>query len=339
MRISVSGCCLVVIAGLLLRTGLLIPASAQNIPASVRQPGFQVKWIQEISDSTLWHKPGIFEKVSDLILGKNEANRMQRPFSVYANNSDSIFILDQQSGTVFLLHDQELQVPKALKNKGINFTSLIEMCRIGGDTLLFTDSHLKNLYYLSPDLRTMEAWHPEVQLNQPTGIARAKSGNRIWVCETASHQIRVMDTKGNTVKIIGKRGNAPGEFNFPTDIWIDARGIAYVIDAMNFRIQMFDAEGKYINGFGEAGDGSGYLARPKGIATDSYGHIYITDALFHTVQVFDTAGQFLYQFGNQGRAKGEFWMPAGIFVDASDKIYIADSFNARIQVFQLIPDS
>lgn len=315
-----------------------VAAYAQKMEAVPLSGTFRVQWVGEISDSAYVRKSNLLERFTNTVFGKQETNRLMRPFAVYPVDTQEVFILDQQACTIFRVHDKQVQVPKAFKAEHTAYSSLIGLCRIPGDTLLFTDSHLKTICYLSPDLKTQGVWRTEPTLNQPTGIARDPKNNRVWVCETASHQIRILDVLGKTDRIIGKRGNGRGEFNFPTSIWIDRYGKAYVVDAMNFRIQLFDAAGNFLSSFGEAGDGSGYLARPKGIAVDSYGHIYVSDALFHAVQVFDASGQFLYQFGNQGRAKGEFWMPAGIYIDAEDTIYVADSFNARIQLFKLVKD-
>ena len=67
------------------------------------------------------------------------------------------------------------------------------------------------------------------------------------------------------------------EFNFPTFIWIDNKGIVYLVDTMNYRIQILDKTGNFIFSFGSIGDATGYFARPKGIATDSHGNIYVAD--------------------------------------------------------------
>jgi len=84
--------------------------------------------------------------------------------------------------------------------------------------------------------------------------------------ETGAHRISVLNRKGEIIKRTGSRGNGPGEFNFPTFIWIDKLGNAYVVDSMNFRIQIFNKNGEFVSAFGEIGDATGYFARPKGIA-------------------------------------------------------------------------
>ena len=44
----------------------------------------------------------------------------------------------------------------------------------------------------------------------------------------------------------GARGAAPGRFNVPHGIAIDARGQLYVADRGNARIQVFDGDGRFL---------------------------------------------------------------------------------------------
>jgi DNA-binding beta-propeller fold protein YncE len=215
-------------------------------------------------------------------------------------------------------------------------SSLVGICYGPNSSILFTDSHARTIYSLTAEKKNLRILNDTLKLEQPTGIAYSMVNKEIWVVETKAHRIAVLNEKGELLRRLGKRGNGPGEFNYPTHIWIDKKGLIYITDAMNFRIQVLNAGGEVVSIFGEAGDASGYLASPKGIATDSFGNIYVVDALFHVVQVFDIKGKLLYKFGNQGHGNGEFWMPSGIYIDNQDNIYVADSYNSRVQVFQLI---
>jgi len=303
------------------------------------KPVFQIRFVGEISNTAYSRqKTAFLHKLKNTIIGQDETAILKRPFALLAYHPDSIYILDQEAQALFKIEPKKINFPKSLRSGFSSFTSLVGLCRAADGSILFTDSYLKSIYRIPPDLKKIGILNDSLQLSQPTGIAFSKRKGEIWVVETAAHQIRILDQNGITRKVLGRRGTVQGEFNFPTSLWIDSSGNAYVIDAMNFRIQLFDPDGNFISMFGEAGDASGYLARPKGIAVDTYGNIYVTDALFHAVQVFDQKGVFLYQFGNQGRNQGEFWMPAGIFIDSNNRIYIADSFNARIQVFQLVSE-
>jgi len=274
---------------------------------------------------------------SNLIFGK-KASGLVKPMSVIAINPDTFWIADQGTGSILKVFNGVGDITQH-SNKAIdNIPSIVGSCFMPNNKILFTDSKLNKVFQLIPDKKELRILNDSLFLEQPTGIAYSVVNKQIWVVETKAHRISVLTKSGELIKQIGERGIAPGQFNFPTYIWIDDLGTVYVVDAMNFRIQIFDKNGEFISLFGKIGDASGYLTRPKGVATDSYGHIYIADALFHVVQVFDRKGKLLSAFGSQGQDKEQFWMPTGIYIDDKDYIYIADSYNSRIQIFQLVTE-
>ncbi len=277
----------------------------------------------------------LFDRLGEFIFGKKKTLVLSKPISVFADNPESYYVLDQGLGALLRIREGVGEIPQSFHHR---YTSLVGICVLPQGDLLFTESRLNKIFLLTPgkDDADLTEFTTDVELNQPTGIACSRLNDEIWVVETAAHRITVFDLQGKVIRQIGKRGTGPVEFNYPTFIWIDKSGLVYIIDALNFRVQILNSEGEFVTTFGQIGDATGYFSRPKGIATDSFGNIYIVDALFHAVQIFDKNGNFLYYFGGQGRKEGEFWMPAGIFIDDNDFIYVADSYNSRIQIFQLI---
>jgi len=317
---------------------LYFQSNAQKITSikSDTTERYQVKWVSQFPKANNTRNSSKKNWLSNFLFGRRNLPKITKPLAITALDSSNFLILDQGIGTIFNIGDNKLKIPKILKKKKEKLPSLVSLCKLPSNEILFTDSRLNKIYRMNEKQKTLTIFNDSLLLEQPTGIAYSKVSNEIWVIETKAHKISILNEHGNLIKTIGKRGTKPGEFNFPTSIWIDQLGNAYVIDAMNFRVQVFDKNGKIISVFGEVGNATGYFSRPKGIATDSHGNIYISDALFHTVQVFDISGNFLYQFGKQGRGQGEFWMPSGIYIDHKDFIYVADSYNSRIQIFKLL---
>lgn len=295
-----------------------------------------VQWVGQFPMVNKTTKTKKLGWVSKFLFGKKNDFEIIKPIAILASSPKEFYILDQGSGTIFNIKDNHKKIPKVLKKNKTNFPSLVSFSSIPNYEILFTDSRLNKIYQLNEKEKKLVVLNKTLQLQQPTGIAYSKITNEIWVVETAAHKISILNKNGELIKTLGKRGIGPGEFNFPTDIWIDNFGKAYVVDTMNFRIQIFNKNGEIISIFGEQGNATGYFARPKGIATDSFGNIYVTDVLYHTVQVFDISGNFLYKFGEQGRGKEQFWMPSGIYIDANNFIYVSDSYNSRIQIFKLV---
>ncbi|MGA8867487.1 MAG: 6-bladed beta-propeller, partial [Candidatus Sulfotelmatobacter sp.] len=172
----------------------------------------------------------------------------------------------------------------------------------------------------------------EGYFKRPTGIAVDSAAQRIYVTDTLRNKIFMLDMQGSVLQVIGKNGDANGEFNYPTELRLNGQDLI-VVDAMNFRVQVLDRSGTFRFAIGQLGDSTGEMFRPKGVAVDSEGHLYVVDGLWGVVQVFDREGQLLYYFGQHGTAPGQFELPAGLFIDREDRIFVVDSFNRRIQVF------
>lgn len=79
----------------------------------------------------------------------------------------------------------------------------------------------------------------------PNDIAIDAKG-RVLVSDGQANNIKVFDAAGKFLKTIGKAGQGPGDFNYPSDIEI-ANGRLYVRELMNGRISIFDAEDRYIS--------------------------------------------------------------------------------------------
>jgi DNA-binding beta-propeller fold protein YncE len=299
-----------------------------------RQKGDELKvsWIDQFPAENGGAKKSLGERISTLLMGP-EPMALIKPFGVVAIQPDDFWILDQGAGTIVHADNGRGTMLRSMHRVIPDFPSLVGICAEPGGDLFCSDSKLNQVFRVGEDKTRL--FSDRNTLRQPTGMAYHPGTGELWVAETGAHRIAVFTLSGVLVKRIGMRGKGPGQFNYPTFLWIDREGRIYVVDSMNFRIQLLDNEGNYISSFGRHGDGSGDLARPKGVATDSYGNIYVTDALFHVVQIFNADGEFLDSFGGQGQGQGEFWMPAGIYIDQSDHIFVADSYNSRIQVFKL----
>lgn len=200
-----------------------------------------------------------------------------------------------------------------------------------GDALYVADSALGEIFVFNVKgklTRTIKG------LDRPTGLAWDPQAGRLYVADTMSHNIVVLDADGEQLFAFGGRGTDSGQFNYPSHLAL-AGGRLYVNDTMNFRLQVFSLEGNFVSSFGRHGDGTGDFAQPKGVGIDSDGNIYVVDALFNRVQIFDKGGALLLAFGGDGAAPGEFWLPSGMHI-ADDRIYVADSYNQRVQIFQFL---
>lgn len=176
---------------------------------------------------------------------------------------------------------------------------------------------------------------------RPTGVAVSADGAQVHLVDTGgvdsdAHRVHSYDGQGRLLRSLGRRGDAPGEFNLPVDAAMGPDGTLWVLDAGNFRVQAFDAEGRFLRAFGSPGNGLGQFGRPRGLAIDREGLLYVSDASFANVQVFQGDGQLLLALGGRGvsDAPGRFALPAGLACDETGRLYVADQFFHKIEVIR-----
>lgn len=173
-------------------------------------------------------------------------------------------------------------------------------------------------------------------LKRPTGVAYDADRAQLYISDTYSHDIKVLDAEGRLERVIGARGDGAGQFNFPTHLalWRDE---LYVADTMNARIVVLDSQtGAVLREIGSRGLNVGNLVRPKGVALDSEGNVYVVESYYDHLLVFSHKGQFLLPIGGVGKDTGKFYLPAGVWVDSNNRVFVADMFNGRVMAFQFL---
>jgi DNA-binding beta-propeller fold protein YncE len=72
----------------------------------------------------------------------------------------------------------------------------------------------------------------------PRGIVM-DSQKRIYVVDVLAHQIDIYSTSGQHLATFGEAGVGPGQFQYPEDIALDARGRIYISDRQNNQVQVW----------------------------------------------------------------------------------------------------
>lgn len=315
--------------------GTAIPETTVLMWPPAPEPA-RIAWIKSFSrPEDLGIRRTFLQRVKDLLFGASEA-KLVRPMAVVVSGQ-LIFVADPGVRGVHRFDTGNGEYRLIVAADGSPLPSPVGLTRCG-DEVLVADSSRAQLFSLPRAEGEARLLVTDSSLQQPTGLACDAARGRLFVSDTAAHQIRIFQRNGERLvmeKSFGRRGAADGEFNFPTYLWWSSAGHLQVSDALNFRIQTFDGEGRFQGRFGRLGDGSGDAARQKGVAVDSQGHVYVVDSLFHAFQIFDEKGDFLLAVGARGGGAGEFWLPTGIFIEG-DTVYVADSYNSRIQMFRYL---
>ncbi|MEO8342615.1 MAG: 6-bladed beta-propeller [Gallionella sp.] len=286
-----------------------------------------------------WANRNTASKLFDWVVGLTGFNSqpviLQRPQSGTVDAEGRIYVTDIGRGAVYVFDKPagKLEVWE-MADGHTRFASPIGITLGTRDEILIADAALHSVFRLNKKGNPVGEFGHDI-LKRPTGLARDAKRGQVYVADTHAHDIKVFDDEGKFLKVIGRRGEGDGEFNFPTHLAFAADKL-YVTDTLNSRIQVFDPDGNMIAKFGKRGLFVGDLVRPKGVAVDSASNIYVIESLFDNLLVFNNQGHTLLGLGGSGQGVGEFYLPSGVWVDNHDQVYIADMYNGRITVLQFL---
>lgn len=295
----------------------------------------KVVWVKNITGSSdINTTPGFWKRFNAVFSG-GESDVIDRPYGVLRAADGAIYLTDPGRGVVHCFDITTGSYSVIGSREGSPLISPIGLAEDNGGYIYITDSMVGMVYRFSKADGSLKPFLQK-PLDRPTGIAFNPVTSLIYVTDTLSNRIVVLNKNGVMVKHFSGRALGGEGFNRPTDLAIDAQGQIYVTDSLNFRITILTPEGQVLRQFGAPGDAAGSFSRPKGIAVDSVGNIYVNDSLLDSVQIFDQSGAPLLVFGKKGIEPGQFWMPSGLFIDRLDQIYVADTYNRRIQIFRYL---
>lgn len=263
-----------------------------------------------------------------LVLQRPQAGAVDEQGRVYVSDTSraAVFVFDQGAGELYVWD-------KAVGAQ--NFISPAGVAPVGDGSVLVCDSELGFVSRLDGKGNPVGVIG-KGELLRPTGIAYDATRKRIYVADTYAHAIKVFDQNGALLRSLGRRGEAEGEFNYPTHLAL-ASGQLYVTDTMNNRVQVFATESdSYTRQLGARGLYVGNFVRPKGVAVDSEGNTYVVESYYDSLLVFSGGGEFLMPLGGTGEEVGRFYLPAGVWIDQRDRVFVADMFNGRVVVLQFL---
>ncbi len=297
----------------------------------------RIAFVQAIArPDDLGIRPGFWGRLVSVVAGAPK-NAMVRPMDVVATTGgDMIYVADPDARCVHRFDLERSRYDCLRVSRDESLGSPIGLAITPAGRVYVADSLLRGIFTIGAGDKYLQRLDTGEALQQPTGVAWDEDAGVLFVTDTGAQSIKAFTPEGEQVLGFGERGTEPGQFNFPTYLWLPGDGELIVTDSLNFRIQQFATDGEFLHAFGKNGDQVGDFARPKGVAVDALGHIYVVDALFNGVQIFDRQGMLLLAFGEQGQGPGEFWLPNGIHVTRDNMIFVADSYNRRIQVLRYI---
>ena len=195
------------------------------------------------------------------------------------------------------------------------------------------------------------------RLNFPTGVFVDGSGN-LFFADRENHRVRRVDTSGTITTVAGNgvfgySGDggpaALAKLAFPSGVFVDGSGVAYIADRFNFRIRRVSTGGTIttIAGNGSSGFGGDggpailvSLAFPSAVYANAAGDLFIADRDNHRIRKVDGSGTIttvvgdgISGFGGDGGAAtgASLSQPYAVFGDVTGNLFIADTNNRRIR--------
>jgi len=213
-----------------------------------------------------------FAIVKEWITGKKSGFFLLKPYGVYVDHLGKVYITDSTLGRVLRLDYDNHEYKLFGEGGPVPLYMPIGVCVDQLENVYVTDVYLDKVIVYNRIGETILIMGKKGEFDNPSGIF--VKYEKIYIVDTGHHCIKIYFKDGLLQKVIGKRGGGDGEFNFPTNIWVDDNGTIYVTDMLNFRVQIFNKTGEFMDKFGKPGSRYGFFSKPKGIAVDSDGHIY-----------------------------------------------------------------
>ncbi len=94
------------------------------------------------------------------------------------------------------------------------------------------------------------------------GDIAVDSQNNIYVLDRGNYRVQKFDKDGNYLQTIGRKGEGPGEFMRPFNIFLDELGNIYVMELR--KLHLFDPKGNYIKSVVPPMFIMGFAAEPEG---------------------------------------------------------------------------
>lgn len=276
----------------------------------------------------------VWRWLAGIVAGEAAPLVLQRPSGGAVDAAGRVLVTDASRQAVFVFDPAagELQVwERADARRAFRTPAGIA---VGVDAVWVADADLGFVARLDAQ-GTPVARIGEGLLKRPTGLAWDAAARRLYVADTHGHRIQVFDADGRWLTSLGERGEAPGQFNYPTHLAVRG-GELYVSDTLNSRVQVLPLDGGPARVIGRRGLYVGNLVRPKGVAVDGEGNIYVVESYYDHLLVFNRHGEFLMPIGGVGREEGKFFLPSGVWIDGHDRVFVADMFNGRVMVFQFL---
>jgi sugar lactone lactonase YvrE len=161
---------------------------------------------------------------------------------------------------------------------------------------------------------------------RPTDIAWLPDGTFFVSDGYDNTRVVKFDRNGKFLMQWGTKGNAPGQFNEPHGLAIDAKRRVYVVDRLNARIQIFDDNGKFLKQW------TGFVS-PAAVMVTEDQSVWVLDNGSARVEKHDPEGKLLTSWGTKGDFPGGMADPHDFYVDSEGTLYVSNGHGHRVDKY------
>jgi len=320
------------------------PIFEEVLPAIVWPPAPQparIRYVGELrtsGDLKPVRRP--LDGIGQLFLGKRAPAPLYGPRAVVCTkDGHRVWVADPGGRCMHLFNLDRRTYLRVDRVGGNPLLSPVGVCTGPPGSIYVCDSEQSAVYRLGDQNgELLDVLRIPEELQRPAAIHYDEKAEELFVVDVTAHDVKILSPAGGLLRVVGRRGGAPGEFNFPSAIAGDGEKV-WIADSGNHRVQAISRSGEPLVSFGQAGDAPGDLALPKSVALDPDGHVFVVDGRFENIQIFQPDGRLLLFFGEEGTGPGQFWLPGGIFIEPTGRIWVCDLYNRRLQVFQYVRES
>jgi len=194
---------------------------------------------------------------------------------------------------------------------------------------------------------TKQDGNADGQFRNPLGLAFDQHRGLLLIVDNNNDRVQVFscdEDGGSFVSKFGKKGNQPGQLQYPHGLAIDHdHDRILVTDYGNHRVQVWSlSQQSFLSCIGHRGSRDLVFKYPQGIAIDKHHRrIIIVDTNNHRLVFLSSIDlSFLFSIGKHGSRPGEFNCPSSIAIDDDrHRIIVSDAFAGRVQVLSSIDGS
>lgn len=170
----------------------------------------------------------------------------------------------------------------------------------------------------------------------PTDLVLTKDLSRCYVVDNDNHRILVRDNHQGDWKILGKKGRALGQFEYPFMICLGREEYVYVSETLGARIHRMTPRDQWSGIMGTWGVERGQLYRPKGLVADRQGRILVSDSTMQLIQVFGPWGRFEGVLCQPDGQPVHLEHPMGMCFNQKGQLYLVELTANRVVVLNFL---